>query len=75
MPISAVTEATVARWVKQLRGSGKAISNKHGFLSGGFNAAVRAGVVASNPCQGRRLPHTRVEETVFLTPAEFRAVT
>jgi integrase len=32
---------------------------------------VRAGVIASNPCQGRRLPHTRVEETVFLTPPEF----
>jgi integrase len=27
--------------------------------------------MASNPCQGRRLPHTRVEETVFLTPPEF----
>jgi len=27
--------------------------------------------MASNPCQGRRLPHTRVEETVFLTSPEF----
>lgn len=58
--------------MKQLGGSGKTISNKHGFLSGAFNAAVRAGVMVSNPCQGRRLPHTRVEETVFLTPPEFR---
>jgi integrase len=71
MPVSAVTEATIAKWVKQLGGSGKTISNKHGFLSGAFNAAVRAGVMTSNPCQGRRLPHTRVEETVFLTPPEF----
>ena len=71
MPVSAVTETTIAKWVKQLGGSGKTISNKHGFLSGAFNAAVRAEVMASNPCQGRRLPHTRVEETVFLTPAEF----
>ena len=72
MPITAVTEATVAKWVKQLHGgSGKTISNKHGFLSGALKAAVRAGVMASNPCQGRRLPHTRVEETVFLTPPEF----
>jgi hypothetical protein len=62
---------TIARWVKQLGGSGKTISNKHGFLSRAFNAAVRAGVMTSNPCQGRRLPHTRVEETVFLTPPEF----
>ena len=58
--------------VKQLGGSGKTISNKHGFVSGAFKAAVRAGVMASNPCKGRRLPHTRVEETVFLTPGEFR---
>jgi integrase len=34
MPVSAVTETTIARWVKQLSGSGKTISNKHGFLSG-----------------------------------------
>jgi integrase len=71
MPVSAVTETTIAKWVKQLGGSGKTMSNKHGFVSGAFNAAVRAGVMASNPCQGRRLPHTRVEETVFLTPPEF----
>jgi hypothetical protein len=71
MPVSAVTETTIARWIKQLGGSGKTIANKHGFLSGAFQAAVRAGVMASNPCQGRRLPPTRVEETVFLTPPEF----
>ena len=55
MPLSAVTETTIARWIKQLGGSGKTIANKHGFLSGAFQAAVRAGVMASNPCQGRRL--------------------
>jgi integrase len=72
VPVSALTETMIARWVKQLGGSGKTIANKHGFLSGALNAAVRAGVLASNPCQGRRLPHTQVEETVFLTPPEFR---
>jgi integrase len=72
MPVSAITETTIARWVNQLNGSGKSISNKHGFLSGALNAAVRAGVMATNPCQGRRLPRTRVEETVFLTPEEFK---
>ncbi|MCW2655411.1 MAG: site-specific recombinase XerD [Mycobacterium sp.] len=71
MAVSAVTDTTIARWVKQLGGSGKTISNKHGFLSGALSAAVRAGVMASNPCQGRRMPHTRVEETIFLTPPEF----
>src|SRR5271166_3557522 len=55
MPVSAVTEATIAQWVKQLGGSGKTISNKHGFVSGAFKAAVRAGVMASNPCEFRLL--------------------
>jgi integrase len=71
LPIIAVTEATIGSWVRQLGGSGKTIQNKHGFLSGALNAAVRAGALSANPCQGRRLPHTRVEDMVFLTRAEF----
>ncbi|OBG27501.1 hypothetical protein [Mycobacterium sp. 852002-51057_SCH5723018] len=34
LPVSAVTENTIAKWVKRLGGSGKTIANKHGFLSG-----------------------------------------
>lgn len=75
LPITAVTEGTIAKWVQQMESekqSGKTVQNKHGFLSGAFNAAVKAGVIASNPCLGRRLPHTRVDEMVFLTSDEFR---
>jgi integrase len=72
MPVSAATETTIARWINEMCGSGKTIANNYGFLSGAFQAAVGAGVMASNPCQGRRLPHTRVEEAVFLTPPEFK---
>jgi integrase len=50
IPVTAISETTIARWIKQLGGSGKTIANKHGFLSGAFQAAVRAGVLASNPC-------------------------
>jgi integrase len=40
-------DPVIARWVKQLGGSGKTISNKHGFGSGAFNAeAVRFTSVA-----------------------------
>jgi integrase len=53
------------------RAAARRSPNKHGFLPGDFQAAVRSGLMASNPRQGRRLPHTRVEETVFLTPPEF----
>ena len=55
------TETTISRWIEQLDGSGKTISKATGFSSGAFNAAVRAGVMASNPCRAR-LQHIRVEE-------------
>jgi len=71
LPITAVTEATIAKWVQGMNGSGKTIACKHGFVSSGFNAAVRARLIPSNPCQGRRLPRTQVEEMVFLTAPEF----
>jgi hypothetical protein len=35
-----------------------------------LEAAVRAEVIATTACAGRRLRRIRVEETVFLTPAE-----
>jgi hypothetical protein len=72
LPINAVTEATIGAWVQQLRGAGKTIQNKHGFLSGAFNAAVRRGLILANPCQGRRLPRTETKGDVFLTQEEFK---
>lgn len=75
VPITAVTEVTVAKWVQGLQqsgASGKTIANKHGFLSGAFNVAVSRGLITANPCNGRRLPTTLVEEMVFLTPDEWR---
>lgn len=58
--------------MQQLAGSPKTIANKHGFASAAFNAAVKKGLIESNPCMGRRLPQSRPEEMVFLTPAEFQ---
>lgn len=84
LPLVAVTENTIAKWVQGLETierehgktkitlSGKTISNMHGFLSGAFNDAVKQGLLDSNPCQGRRLPRTLVEERVFLTTDEFQ---
>lgn len=72
LPLTAVTEHTIGQWVQQLAGSPKTIANKHGFVSAAFNAAVKKGLVPSNPCMGRRLPQSRPEEMVFLTPAEFQ---
>lgn len=77
LPLSAVTETTVGRWVAGLEASkqsGKTIQNKHAFLSGALKAAVRAGKLERNPCEGRRLPRTERGEMVFLTRPEFDQV-
>ncbi|WP_288337878.1 site-specific integrase [uncultured Gordonia sp.] len=75
MPLSAVTEATIGRWVTDLGdASGKTVQNKHAFLSQGLKAAVRAGKIDRNPCEGRRLPRTLRQEMVFLSRAEFDRV-
>lgn len=77
LPLSTVTEAAVGRWVARLeaaKASGKTIQGKHAFLSGALNAAVRAGKIDRNPCEGRRLPRTLRREMVFLTRDQFAAV-
>lgn len=76
LPLSAVTETTVAQFVHALTAagaSGKTVKNKHGFLSGALQGAVRAGHLAANPCEGRRLPRADKadDDAVFLTPEEF----
>jgi hypothetical protein len=60
----------VAAWLNSLAGSATA-SNKHGFLSGALYAAVRAGFIKANPCEGNRLPRDEITEMVFLTGDEF----
>jgi integrase len=71
LPLAALTNADVAQWLNSLTGSAKTASNKHGFLSGALNAAVRAGHISANPCDGNRLPRDEVTEMVFLTHDEF----
>ncbi|TDH57517.1 site-specific integrase [Mycobacterium eburneum] len=89
MPITAVTERTIGKWVQYLEAkpgrkvkgevkpiSGKTIQNKHGFLSGALNAAVahKPPIIESNPCLGRSLPTTVAEDMVFLEVDEFALV-
>lgn len=74
MPLTAITDTTVARWVNAMedrKASGKTIANKHGFLAGALNHAVRAGKITRNPCDHTRLPRKDSDEMVFLTPPEF----
>jgi len=66
--------AHVAGWIAELTAdgaSGKTVANKHGFLAGALNGAVRAGHIKTNPCEGTKLPRWDREEMVFLERDEF----
>jgi integrase len=71
LPLKALTNDDVAVWLNSLGGSAKTKTNKHGFLSGALNAAVRKHQLDANPCDGNRLPRDEPREMVFLTHEEF----
>jgi len=69
-------------WINARRRAGaspKTIANYHGLLSAIFKSAVAKGLVASNPCEGVKLPPVDDdtgddEDTDFLTESEFGLV-
>jgi integrase len=71
LPLSALTNADVAQWLNSLTGAAKTAANKHGFLAGTLNAAVRAKHLSANPCDGNRMRRDAPSEMVFLTHEEF----
>jgi integrase len=71
LPLSALTNHDMAAWLNSLPGSAKTAANKHGFLAGALNAAVRAGHIKANPCDGNRLRRDAPAEMMFLTNKEF----
>jgi integrase len=79
LPLAALTREDVARWVNGMAKpddgekppSAKTIHNKHGFLAGALNAAVAAGRIPSNPCNGVRLPRDEAREMVFLSRDQY----
>ena len=71
LPLSGLTNHDVAAWLNRLTGSAKTVANKHGFLAGALNGAVRAQHIEANPCDGNRLRRDEPAEMVFLTHAEF----
>jgi len=77
IPLPALTEEDIARWVQNMEDDGasaKTIKNKHGFLSGALSAAVPKHIPA-NPAAGRRLPRgegtDEDDEMRMLTRDEF----
>jgi integrase len=75
IPLRALSRDDVARWIAKMAvdgKSGKTIANKHGFLGGALNAAVRDGHINANPCDGNRLPRWDREDMTFLETDEFQ---
>ena len=74
LPVEAITEDTIAKWVNAMAKAGQAgktIKNKHGFLSAVMDRAARKHLVPANPCKGTRLPRTETDPMVFLTHDEY----
>ena len=71
LPLAALTNADVARWLNGLTGAAKTAANKHGFLAGALNAAVRARRITANPCDGNKLAPRRARRDGVLDPREF----
>ncbi|MEE6139839.1 site-specific integrase [Mycobacterium sp. 050128] len=71
LPLSTLGNHDVAAWLNALTGSAKTAANKHGFLAGALNAAMRARHITANPCDGNRLRRDEPTEMVFLTQHEF----
>jgi integrase len=71
LPVTALTNGDVAQWLNSLTGAAKTVANKHGFLAGALNAAVRARHLTANPCDGNKLRRDTPAEMVFLTHEEF----
>lgn len=78
LPLSAVDEEAVARWVRgmETKGlAGKTIANRHSLLSAALERAARAQKIARNPAKGVRLPRKdRGIEMRILTRTEQRAL-
>lgn len=77
IPVANLSRDDIARWMNGLTGpkgkpSGKTVRNKHGFLVAALGAAVVAGHMKSNPCEGNRLPRWNREEMTFLEKDEFQ---
>ena len=75
IPLGKLTRVDVTGWVNAMKDAGAkrgTMLNKHGFLSGALNQALKDGDLTANPCEGVKLPRTEERETVFLTRDEFQ---
>lgn len=75
--VSALSDEPIKQWVKAMHIAGSAkgtIENKHRFLSGALNLAVKRGMLESNPAHGIGIPDGIQRAAVFLSADEFTAL-
>lgn len=75
--VPALTDGPIKEWVTAMRkdGSAKAtIQNKHRFLAGALNLAVKKGMLESNPAHGIAVPDGIKRPAVFLSHEEFEGL-
>lgn len=74
LPLAALSRDAVAGWVNDLERqglAGKTIKNRHSLLSGACRAAVRAGLLPTNPAEGLRMPRSIGKDMAVLTHDEY----
>ena len=72
IPLAVLSRDDIAGWIEAMsHQSGKTVANKHGFLAGALNAAVRDGLIKANPCDGNKLPRWDRKQMELLTRDEY----
>lgn len=77
MPVASVSHTDVRRFVADTLGAGLApgtVSGARKVLRLVLQEALRADAIRRNPCDGVRVPRSRREEMVFLSPPEIHAL-
>lgn len=74
IPLHVLSRDDIAGWLNKMAAadaSGKTIKNKRDYLSGALKAAVSAGQLSKNPCEGVRAPRWDRKEMTCLELDEF----
>lgn len=76
LPLDAITEAAVAKWIADQEGhrAAKTIKNRHALISAALSRAVREQLIPVNYARGAKIAHTIRDEMVILTPDEFARI-
>jgi integrase len=70
LPVDALTEDAVARWIASQPHAAKTIRNRHALLSAAMTRQVKLGTIPTNPCRGVKIGRTERREMVTLSEAE-----